>query len=105
MEQFIKKYKDENPEKYKRAQEYGDFIMSTRFANVDTFKVEETDKEGDEILYIDITNKIKLYGFGQEDLETYEIDILKKKLGDQWEEKMKELLEPLSDDLKSLQRS
>lgn len=102
LEQFVEKYKNENPDKYRRSQEFGEFLLSTRFANVDTFKVDTEDKEGEEIMYKDLVNKIKLYGLTKDDLETYEIDLLKKKFGNAWEDKLVQLLDPVLEDLNTV---
>jgi len=69
---------------------------------VDTFKVETEDKEGEEIMYKDLVNKIKLYGLTKDDLETYEIDLLKKKFGNAWEDKLVQLLDPVLEDLNTV---
>ncbi len=80
----IEQMKKLNPEAYKRAQEFGEFIMNTRISNPDN-NVEKKDIEGDEILFKKIKRDIEYFGLIKEDLNEFEINILKGKLGDDYE--------------------
>jgi len=77
VEQIIKT----NPEMYAKAQEFGEYMLSSRFANVEQMYLEKKDIEGENILYRKILGDIKQYGFNENDLNSYEIEILKNKLG------------------------
>ncbi len=75
----VDKYISDNPEKYKLAQEYGEFLMSHPLANTDSFEVKLSDIAGDELLLEETLKKIKYYGFDEEDLSEYELNLLKTK--------------------------
>ena len=84
----VKKYIEENPDKYRKAQSFGHFLMSRKFANVDTFKVSEEDDEGNDILYEKLIHDINYYDIKIEELQPYELMIIEKKLGTKWENKI-----------------
>lgn len=77
---------ESDPSRYKLAQNFGDFIMETPFANVDTFKVATDDIRGDKIRATNIINTIKQYGLSIQDLNEDEKIILNKVLGSDWTE-------------------
>ena len=85
IEQAVEEIKKNNPQMYAKAQEFGEFMLSTRFADVEQTFIEKRDIEGENILYNKILRDIKQYGFKKEDMDSFEIDILKNKLGDKWE--------------------
>lgn len=84
LQDAIDQYITENPEKYKEAQAYGEFILSSRFANVDTMKVDTTDIEGNEIMADKTIKSMAYYGLVIEDLDSYEIAALEYKFGSDW---------------------
>lgn len=85
MKKCVDKYILENPEKYKEAQKYGEFIMNSRFCNTNKFEIEKEDLEGNEILFREIVNKKLYYNLSINDLLPYEIEIIKKKFGTDWQ--------------------
>lgn len=93
IQELVDKFMQENPDKYSRAQDYGEFLMNTRFADVNTMRVNTEDNEGDEILYLQIINNVKNYGFTSNDLQEYEINVLIKKLGNDWKNVLKTMVE------------
>jgi hypothetical protein len=78
LSQAVSEWIKKNPDAYKKAQDYGEFLMSSRFANVDKFKIDQDDKEGDIILYNQLLNKIEYYGLQIDELNDFEINVLKK---------------------------
>ena len=74
------------PLKYKMAQDFGDFLMDTPFANVDRFKISEDDVRGEKLRLNNILNSIKYYGMTMEDLSDDEKKLLVKMLGNNWNE-------------------
>lgn len=84
LKESVEKYIAENPEKVKLAQSYGEFLMSTKFANTDTLEVDGEDTEGNSILFNDIVHRIQFYGIFPDELHEWEMEFLKKVKGDDW---------------------
>ena len=83
----------ENPEKYKEAQKYGEFLMNTRFFNTKNYEIEKEDIEGNNILFNEIVNKKNYYNLSIDDLLDYEIEIIKKKYGhNDWKDKFENFI-------------
>ena len=78
LQEAVDKYIKENPLKHKMGLEYNNFLLSGRFANSDTFKLEQADVEGEKILYDKILQDMEQYGLTEDDLEVYEKKILQK---------------------------
>lgn len=88
LEEAVTKYINENPDKHQLAQHFGDYLMNTKFSNVDTFKVEPNDVEGQKLLYQEIIKRIEFYGIDADELYEWEIDILEKEIGPTWKTKL-----------------
>lgn len=86
IEKTIEYIKNTNPEKYKKAQDIGNNIMTLYQDNLE-------DKKGDEILLKTIFDRIKNYDLNENDLDEYEIKILNKvyKSKEIWIKKINEL--------------
>ena len=83
---FVIQYIEKHPEEYKRAQEYGDLLMNSKFTNCEKYDITTSDDNGDEIMYRKLINDIKYYNMSEEDMSENEINILKNKLGDKYKE-------------------
>jgi hypothetical protein len=79
IEQAVNNLIKNNPIAYNSAQEFGDFIMDHRLANIDE-QIEKRDIEGENILYQKIIRDIKQYGFTRDDLSDQELKVLELKL-------------------------
>ena len=87
LQEAVDKYIKEDPARYRLAQRYGEFIVDhQQFSNMDNFKVEQRDITGDEIRYNEIYKMMRYYGVKPKELESYELEILKNKLGLAWVE-------------------
>lgn len=87
VQEAVNKYISENPEKYKRAQEFGEFLMThPTFSNLDDFKVLEEDVSGIELKFREIEKLFRFYGTKPKELLESETAVLKKKLGENWKE-------------------
>jgi hypothetical protein len=89
VQEAVNKYITENPEKYKRAQEFGEFLMSHPvFNRLDEFKVQSDDVFGNELKFLEIGKLFKFYGVRPNELLESEIEVLKVKLGSNWKESL-----------------
>jgi len=91
LQSIIYKLIENDPAAYRLAQNFGNFIMSSKFANVDTLKVSQEDETGDAILYNKLINDIKFYGLTEEDFTEKEKMILEKFMGKDWSNQITEL--------------
>lgn len=80
IDQSVEQYKKMNPKGFQRAQEFGDFLLSSRLANPDNM-IEKVDLEGDDILVKKLRQDIEFNGLTKEDLTEHEIELLKRKYG------------------------
>lgn len=99
FQETVDKWIEENPVKYRQAQIFGEFIVShPQFSNLTTMNVIQRDIIGDELLYKDTINRLKYYGIELfDDLTEYEIDVLKIKLGPSYVDKIKDILNNMSE--------
>jgi hypothetical protein len=87
LKEAVGNYMKENPEKIKKAQSFGDYIMDSQFANVDTFEINTDDIEGDKILCQKLIHDIKFYGISISELNEHELNVLKRRYGENWKQK------------------
>lgn len=80
----VEQMKKMNPEAYRRAQEFGEFLLNSPLADPDKF-ADKRDINGEEIIFNKIKRDIEFSGITKDDLNDYEIEVLKIKLGDNWE--------------------
>lgn len=92
IQEMVDQMKSQDPGKYKRAQEFGDFLMGTRYANIDDFIVSQDDLEGDELIFHEIVKNMRYHGMDTILLLPHEEEVLQKKLGAQWKEKISSLI-------------
>lgn len=90
LQEAVDKYKSENPLKIKLAEQFGEYLMSTRFANTDDFKVDTGDSEGETILYKQLIKKIEYYGLPPSEFLPFELELLRRRLGQDWITQLKE---------------
>jgi len=90
LQESVSKYVAENGLRHKLAQDFGDFLLSTQFANCDKFKVDREDLEGEEILVNKLKTNITCYGLMEDDMTDYELILLKKKLGENYKSLFKQ---------------
>ena len=76
----------QDPIKHKLAQNFGDFLMDTPFATLDTYEIPQEDTRGERLLVNTILNNIKQYGLTISDLGDEEKRLLSKVLGSDWHE-------------------
>ena len=88
MMEYIK----EHPDQHKEAQKFGEFVMSSKFTDVDNMEIPKVDNSGLEILYKKVMNDIVLYGLTIEDLTEHEIEAIRYKLGEDWKTKLELLI-------------
>lgn len=89
VQEAVNKYISENPDKYKRAQEFGEFLMTHPvFSRLDDFKVQPDDVSGNELKFLEIEKLFKFYGVRPNELMETEIAALKFKLGENWKESL-----------------
>jgi hypothetical protein len=89
VQEAVNKYISENPDKYKRAQEFGEFLMTHPvFSRLDDFKVQPDDISGNELKFLEIEKLFKFYGVRPNELMEAEIGALKFKLGENWKESL-----------------
>lgn len=87
VQDAVNKYIAENPEKHRRAQEFGEFLMTHPvFSRLDDFKVSGEDIAGNELKFIEIQKLLRFYGTRPNELMEPEINLLKEKLGLNWKE-------------------
>lgn len=79
MENTIQQLIKNNPEAYKKAQEYGEFLLNSRLADLDN-PIEKRDIEGEKILFDRLLRDIKQYGITYNELLEYEKKILHMKM-------------------------
>ena len=89
VQEAVDKYIMENPDKHRRAQEFGEFLMTHPvFSRLDNFKVAEEDIAGNELRFREIEKLFKFYGTKPSELMESEIDLLKLRFGESWKESL-----------------
>lgn len=87
VQESVDKYIAENPDKHRKAQEFGEFLMSHPiFSRLDDFKVISDDVAGNELKFREIKKLFDFYGTKPNELMESEIHVLKFKLGETWKE-------------------
>ena len=86
IQKSVDKLIKDDPSRYKLAQNFGEFLMDTPFANTDTYKIPQDDVRGEKILASMLMNNIKQYGLTQDDLSDSELHLLRKLYGTDWHE-------------------
>jgi len=98
LEEAVSKYITENPQKYRAAQQFGDFLTSHTLAQVDTFKIDQRDIAGQEIRYQELCKVMRYYGVKPKDMEEDEVILLQNKLGSTWKDVLIKEYEFIPDD-------
>jgi hypothetical protein len=88
----VDKYITDNPDRHRFAEQYGDTIMTSRFANVDQFKIDTRDVEGEEVLFNKLIQDISNYGITEGELFDHEVKILYQRLGPTWRQVFRDAL-------------
>ena len=85
LQDSVNKYIAQDAGKYRRAQDFGDFLLDhPQFSQVDTFRVDQTDLNGNELLVQETLKAIVHQGLVEEDLADYEVECLRLKFGENW---------------------
>ena len=85
VQDYVENMKKNDPIGYSLAQKYGEFLMNSRMADCDNV-IEKQDLEGDQIMFKKVKRDIQNNGLLPEDLNDFEVNILKKFLGEDWKQ-------------------
>lgn len=89
VQDAVNKFITNDPVGYRAAQNFGDFLVNhPQFSNLDTFKVEQRDVAGEELLYQEICKMMQYHGIKPKELELSELTILRNKLGADWKDEV-----------------
>jgi hypothetical protein len=86
IQKSVDKLIKEDPSRYKLAQNFGEFLMDTPFANTDSYKISQDDIRGEKIRASMVINNMKQYGLTHDDLTDSELQLLRKVYGVAWNE-------------------
>ena len=99
LQEAVDKYIQEDPARYRAAQQFGDFLTShPQFSNLDTFKIDQRDIAGEELMYLEVCKIMRYHGVKPKELEPEELILVKNKLGDSWRNELMETYNFEADD-------